>query len=625
MAIKFASNLSRNRYGVLHFRLAVPPDLRTHFKTKEIYRSLRTASINEATSVAQTLSIAFKRVFKEIRQQSMSDNKKTPKTSLNVEDGIPTFIDDIEAERARLGAQLLSNLDDSIQHEGKKADQMQRLTAMLAYHERLTQLEKTGVDDSTRAAIKAEYYRLDAILDSLMPQVIAIKDRDAELETNASQLLNDVQTMALSRKHREVINEQNESHRLEKDHLANFVASIASKISTPAPVGSTKPISKYIASYVESEAAEQKQEPRTLEAYQAAINTFIKIVGDKPLHCLGFEDRNRFEDVIKKLPANSTKLAASRDLGVDEMLELGLKPISLNSAKNIARRTNAFLLWACRRENIALPFELLDKVKIKKNAKGKQRRRAFKDDELRIVFNPATLAASNQGAPYMHWLPLISAHSGMRINEIAQLGISDIVTLNGIQCFNVTDEPDPVEERELIREKSVKTEAGKRLVPVHRRLIELGLLNYVTMLRSAGHTRLFPDLIGGRDGPGQPASKHFGRYCDKIKLSDPTLCFHSFRHGAVSKMRAAKVLRELRMVVIGHSTLEDTHDWYGDIQNDYSIEDKAEAINAINFDGVIDYVRLEAKAPTLADLNRALDRRARREKKPIIKPASTTK
>ena len=78
----------------------------------------------------------------------------------------------------------------------------------------------------------------------------------------------------------------------------------------------------------------------------------------------------------------------------------------------------------------------------------------------------------------------------------------------------------------------------------------------------------------------------------------------------------AKVAKELRMVVAAHLVLEDAHDGYGDINSDYSVLDKQGAINTRNFDGVIDCLALKPRAPTLADLSRALARNARR-----LKPA----
>jgi hypothetical protein len=49
MAIRLPSHLHRARSRILHFRIAIRPDLRHHFTTREIYRSLRTASVRDAT------------------------------------------------------------------------------------------------------------------------------------------------------------------------------------------------------------------------------------------------------------------------------------------------------------------------------------------------------------------------------------------------------------------------------------------------------------------------------------------------------------------------------------------------------------------------------------------------
>jgi hypothetical protein len=78
MAIKLPSHLHRARSGILHFRIAIPPDLRQHFKTGEIYRSLRTASVREAAQAAQPLSQAPKRAFQQLGNETMFSQKKPP-------------------------------------------------------------------------------------------------------------------------------------------------------------------------------------------------------------------------------------------------------------------------------------------------------------------------------------------------------------------------------------------------------------------------------------------------------------------------------------------------------------------------------------------------------------------
>ena len=78
MAIRLPSHLHRARSGILHFRIAIPPDLRIHFKTSEIYHSLRTANVREAATTAQALSHALKQRFSQIRTGTISEPKKPP-------------------------------------------------------------------------------------------------------------------------------------------------------------------------------------------------------------------------------------------------------------------------------------------------------------------------------------------------------------------------------------------------------------------------------------------------------------------------------------------------------------------------------------------------------------------
>src|SRR5690349_12926065 len=72
------------------------------------------------------------------------------------------------------------------------------------------------------------------------------------------------------------------------------------------------------------------------------------------------------------------------------------------------------------------------------------------------------------------WAPLIGLFSGARLNEIGQLRKGDVERVAEIWCFRITDEGED--------ERSVKTSAGKRVVPMHQELIQLGLLDYLAML-----------------------------------------------------------------------------------------------------------------------------------------------
>lgn len=515
MAIRLPSNLHRARSGILHFRITIPPDIRHHFNTREIHRSLRTASVSQAAPVAQTLAQTARRVFQQLRTRTMSDQKKTP----------------------------------------------------------------TDPFDGSEWGLTMEWRLAD---NSIIKMEALETDTPAQISAAVSAVMD----------------------RMDGSHPGTGGQASAGA-QAPNEVLLTPALSSYVEAYLANAFVSAKPNEKTLDSYRAALLLFIDIVGDKPLHALSVTDQNRFEDAIGKIPANRTKIAMARALSIDEMTALDVPKLSPQSAKNIAQRTNNFLKWAFRREGGKPPFELMGNVRITTRSKTVQRR-PFTDDELRTLFSPVTYAQGRQQSPYMYWLPLIGLHTGMRINEIAQLELADIGSHDGIPCFHVTD--DDADEAQGRRVKRVKTDAGRRIVPVHDALIDLGLLDYVHTVRQDGHKVLFPELSDGRDGPGQPASKHFARYCDRVGLRDPALVFHSFRHGAVGRMRAGGIRKELSMVVVGHTPADDVHDSYGDIKNDFSIADRKRAIDALTVDNVLDYDGLKMQRPALVDLRAAVKR-----------------
>lgn len=78
----------------------------------------------------------------------------------------------------------------------------------------------------------------------------------------------------------------------------------------------------------------------------------------------------------------------------------------------------------------------------------------------------------------MHWVPLIGAYSGMRSNEICSLTTSDVREQDGVWFFDVT---------------GAKAEAGDRRVPIHSRIVEAGLPDYLQRLPE-GSSSLGVDL-----------------------------------------------------------------------------------------------------------------------------------
>jgi len=89
--------------------------------------------------------------------------------------------------------------------------------------------------------------------------------------------------------------------------------------------------------------------------------------------------------------------------------------------------------------------------------------------------------------PERTWIPLIMLFSGMRCNEVAQLYIDDIQEQDGIHYFRVIDNVE--------RHQSVKCATSRRNVPMHKKLIELGLLEHVDRMKREKAEQLFPNCV----------------------------------------------------------------------------------------------------------------------------------
>ena len=105
-------------------------------------------------------------------------------------------------------------------------------------------------------------------------------------------------------------------------------------------------------------------------------------------------------------------------------------------------------------------------------------------------------------------------------------------------------------------DKNIKTQSGNRVVPLHPKLIDLGLLNYVTEIKNKNKTKLFPNLKKSElSSYGTPISQWFGRYLKNLGIKKKGQNFHSFRHTVVNQ----PFIKEL----VGHSHGTLTMDVYG--------------------------------------------------------------
>jgi integrase len=95
---------------------------------------------------------------------------------------------------------------------------------------------------------------------------------------------------------------------------------------------------------------------------------------------------------------------------------------------------------------------------------------------------------------------------------------------------------------------------SRRIVPIHKRLIDLGFVDYA----KAQTEWLFPDLPHDGTEPGDTTalfSKWFGRWRRANGLYDPKrkVDFHSFRHAFKDACRLAHISEDMHDLLTGHA------------------------------------------------------------------------
>ena len=176
----------------------------------------------------------------------------------------------------------------------------------------------------------------------------------------------------------------------------------------------------------------------------------------------------------------------------------------------------------------------------KKKAKAKSENKFFDEDELLKIFDPKNLLERNKPCDY--WLPLLGLFTGARITELCQLKISDIKKINGIWAVDINDEGD----------KTVKTYAGIRKIPLHPQLISLGFLEYLEHVRPYSGT-IFPYMTPDRFGHyAKTPGRRFGEYLNDLGITGECKVFHSFRATSNNCLKQNGVPEESRCQFIGH-------------------------------------------------------------------------
>jgi integrase len=332
----------------------------------------------------------------------------------------------------------------------------------------------------------------------------------------------------------------------------------------------------------------------TQQAYETTRAVAVAALGaDTSISQLSRLDVRELIEVLRFLPRNSVKLFPKltlREAAERARSDDGIKRISTANANAYLGNFSSFLNWAVGEEiihrNPARGLRLPDEVA------RRDKRHPFSPKQLELIFNAALYTGCADGdrgwdqpgperpENARYWVPLIALHSGMRLNEICQLDVTDVRNVDGVPCICIT-------RSSLIgtTDKALKTNVSERVIPVHPALIDLGLVAYAERLRGDGHVKLFYDIDEGSRGVRAVAfSKWFTRFLRSCGASRERTSSHSFRHNFRDELRIARIDHELAMALggwVGGSSLASAaSESYG---RGHRVEVLYEAISRLNF------------------------------------------
>jgi len=311
-------------------------------------------------------------------------------------------------------------------------------------------------------------------------------------------------------------------------------------------------LSEVIEKFYDERVALKDWSAKTAIENRATFVLFTRIVGDKVFSTLKHEQLRDCRDKIIQLPANINKIQIYKDKSIVEILKMAdVKPMERATLRKHLSRVSGMFEWAMKSgytdNNYASGFT------IRKDKKAQDERSIFTSDDLKILFESTEYIEHKFDHSYQYWVPLIALYSGARLNEICQLYLGDIKQIDGVYIFDINDSQD----------KKLKNSSSKRLIPIHSKLIELGLITHANHLKVNKETRLFPEIKHRRDGYGQDASRWFGGYRKRVGVNDSTKVFHSFRHTVIDQLKQQEVPKEMVANIAGHLDESITFGRYG--------------------------------------------------------------
>lgn len=262
---------------------------------------------------------------------------------------------------------------------------------------------------------------------------------------------------------------------------------------------------------------------------------------DAPVANITRDNLLEFRELLYKIPTKLAQKSRYKDKNLSQILKLSEKDDKLSEVTIQKYMIRVIQFFNYCFDSGYISRSITAKMNVKIDVDPSERAVLPYDvSEARKIFDIVTSIKQKGKSPSsrieaseLYYVTMIAAYSGMRIKEITQLHKEDIILKDGIYCFNINTNDG----------KTTKTKNSIRFVPIHSKLIELGLLYY---LNSKKNGNIFK--VSNKDFSEIFRSQIQRKFIDK----DSKKTFYSFRHYFIDYLVQREVEANLIAQIVGH-------------------------------------------------------------------------
>ena len=268
---------------------------------------------------------------------------------------------------------------------------------------------------------------------------------------------------------------------------------------------------------------------------------FLYFNEDTPVYRITRDNLLEFRDLLYKVPTKLAQKSRYKDKSLSQILKLGEKDDKLSEPTIQKYMIRVIQFFNYCFDSGYIGKSITEKMNVKIDIDPSERAvLPYEASEARKIFEIVTSIKQSGKSPSsrieaseLYYVTMIAAYSGMRIKEITQLHKEDIVLKDGIYCFNINTNDG----------KTTKTKNSIRFVPIHSKLIDLGLLEYVNSKKSGNIFK-----VSNKDFSEIFRSQIQRKFIDK----DSKKTFYSFRHYFIDYLVQREVEANLIAQIVGH-------------------------------------------------------------------------